>query len=448
MPKPVHMPSPADAAGNEGEAVRLLRQADADAERLLGFIRVAIATVLGLTLTLASRAVPASVPSDFVAKQITVAWIILAAYAAIGLVAVWLVTAGRYKAWMAWPTALADVLLVSGNVWLSLNNAALTANFAFAYPSALLLPMVIAFGALRYRPAITMTVTGLLVAAMVAIVFTSPGLTPLEAVDPSRLMITFNTPPNIIRLLILLAIGVTITIAGWRSRELLRRVADVTERQTNAVRFLPRGLSDYMTDEAIARLKQGRTARLAIMFIDIRNFTHTAEILPPHDVSRLLSAFRSNIMDTTEACNGIVDKFIGDGALVIFGLQGSPAEGARDAVDAGRKLLEATSELNLKLVADGLPPLACGIGIHVDDSFIGAVGDDRRLEFTVLGDGVNVASRIEQLTKSLNYPLLASTAVIELGAQGDLAGWTALGPHAPRGRENAVELWGYRPEAA
>ncbi len=146
-------------------------------------------------------------------------------------------------------------------------------------------------------------------------------------------------------------------------------------------------------------LRQGQQLPLAMMFLDVRGFTQMSEDMKPEETSVFLTDYRSIITDIAEQHGGIVDKFIGDGALVIFGIASSQQESAKASLEAAVDLNSRFEKWNMDREANDLGTFKVGIGLHFGNVFLGAIGDDRRLEFTVLGDNVNIASRVEQIPK-------------------------------------------------
>ncbi len=419
----------------------MLRAADAKAEGLLGVVRMAVAVALAGALLLALNA--AGRP-DFPALelQINLAATIISAYFLLGLVTAAIVRVGAYAPWMAWVTATLDVLLIGANLWLNVRTSEISSLYMFAFPAALLPALVLTFGALRFRPSIQIWVTVLMCAVLVGVMFSDYRLVAFDAEPPARLLTTFAPPPNFVRLVMTLAVGAVVAVAVWRARGLLHEVLAAGEQRANLTRFLPAGVAADMSDDAIGRLRNGRTAPLVIMFVDIRGFTALAELATPIAVAELLTTFRKIIAAAVEDEGGVVDKFIGDGALVVFGMETPPEAAAAASLAAGARLLGEVDAWNAARGRNGAPAIRVGVGVHLGDVIVGAIGDDHRLEFTVVGDPVNVAARVEQMTKALPYRLLATDAVIQ--AAGGVAGdWRDLGMNALRGRDAPVRLWGY-----
>jgi adenylate cyclase len=124
--------------------------------------------------------------------------------------------------------------------------------------------------------------------------------------------------------------------------------------------------------------------------------------------------FRVTVRVVEEAHGGMVNKYLGDGFMAIFGMGEVKSNHAEEAVTAGREILLAVDELNRDLVARSREPLRIGIGIHSGPAIVGSIGSPQRLEFTAIGNTVNIASRIESLTKTVGKPMLITEAVRDL----------------------------------
>ena len=181
------------------------------------------------------------------------------------------------------------------------------------------------------------------------------------------------------------------------------------------------------------RRGQVEPLRAAIMAADLRGFTSLSDREPPQVVIEALDDFFGDVTDAVQAGGGHVLKFIGDGVLCIFETtHRSDADATRAALAAGRTILARLAERNKE------PALRAGIGLHLDTVMYGNVGGESRLDFTVVGPAVNLAFRLESLTKSLGRPLLASRAFAEAVDQG----MKPLGLHPVRGLSAPEEVYG------
>ena len=205
-------------------------------------------------------------------------------------------------------------------------------------------------------------------------------------------------------------------------------------RRASLARFLPEELSGRLAD-ADDSLRVGRRQNAAVAFVDMRGSTALAENLDPHELSVFLTAFRRRVMRIARLRGGVVDKFIGDGALVVFGLPEPRADDAARALAFAKDLVAIIARWNLK--DDGHAPVRIGVGIHYGDLFCGIIGEDMRLEFTVLGDTVNVAARLEQATKAHAVSILVSDAARQ-AAGSDAGRWREVGRAPLRGRTEAM----------
>ena len=167
---------------------------------------------------------------------------------------------------------------------------------------------------------------------------------------------------------------------------------------------------------------QGSEREIAILFADIRGFTALSEGRLPYDVVFVLNRYFAAMGRAIEAAGGRVDKFIGDGVMALFGIERGPQSGCREALAAARLMSERLSELNVSLRIELDRPLRIGIGIHCGPVIVGEMGYGNAAAITAIGDAVNTASRLEQLTKEYDCELVASEETIER-AGFDLTGF-------------------------
>jgi PAS domain S-box-containing protein len=212
---------------------------------------------------------------------------------------------------------------------------------------------------------------------------------------------------------------------------------------------LARHFSPNMVEELMrtgGQLDAVRTQPIAVMFADLFGFTALSATMPMTDVVGLLRSFHALVEDAVFGNQGTLDKYIGDGVMATFGTPWPGPHDATHAVAGACAIIKGISRWNRDRDEAGRRPIRIGIGLHYGEATLGNVGSARRFEHTVVGETVNLASRIENLTRTLDIAMLVSEAVIEAvkreGGAEVLAGFQDLGAHTIRGHEKPVRLWG------
>ncbi len=186
----------------------------------------------------------------------------------------------------------------------------------------------------------------------------------------------------------------------------------------------------------------GRRLEISVLFSDIRGFTTFAERLPPEEVGTMLNEYFTTMVDLIFDRGGTVDKFVGDAIMAVFNAPLEQPDHAERAVATAFAMQEAADVLATRWESLGRPPLKIGIGVQSGPAVVGNFGADRRLEYTALGDTVNVASRLESLSKELDCAIVVGAATV--GLLGDPGKLEPLGLIAVRGRAEPLELYGVR----
>jgi adenylate cyclase len=245
-------------------------------------------------------------------------------------------------------------------------------------------------------------------------------------------------------ILLLLIVSGTLALVVSRSRRLVFRQAVVERERANLARYFSPTMLDELAEIDVP-LGQTRRQNVAVLFADIVGFTTLAAQRTPEEVIALLRDFQGRMEGCAFAYRGTVDKYIGDAAMVTFGTPYPAPDDARRALGCALAMLEAMTEWNRQRVGAGEPPIRIGIGIHYGPAVLGDIGSKRRLEFAVVGDTVNVASRIEGLTRTLAVDLLASEAFMSRAREegADTGAFVDLGMQTLRGRDEPVRVWGY-----
>ena len=157
----------------------------------------------------------------------------------------------------------------------------------------------------------------------------------------------------------------------------------------------------------------GKRENLSILFSDIRSFTDMSESLEAEQVVDLLNIYFSVMCDVVFKYNGTMDKFIGDAIMAFWGAPIRTEQHGLQSVSAAIEMMRELDGVNEKLLAKGYPEVAIGIGINTGEVILGNIGSERKLDYTVIGDGVNLASRLEGLTKQYGCPVIISEYTYE-----------------------------------
>jgi adenylate cyclase len=248
----------------------------------------------------------------------------------------------------------------------------------------------------------------------------------------------FSIGYHLTRSAVLLAAGLLAGYVGATIKSHFQRALAAASARDEVTNLFGQHVSPRVVERllAIGAAELSEMRRVCVMFVDIRSFTAAARMRTPAEVVARLDTVFEILVDIVDRHNGIVNKFLGDGLLAIFGAPIDDPLEAANAVEAAREMLSAIEASN----ADDAWPIRLGIGIHIGQAVAGTVGSPRRKEYTVIGDTVNLASRLESLNKEVGSQLVVSDAVRE--AAGDAVGEALpLGPLAVRGYAEPVTVW-------
>ncbi len=237
---------------------------------------------------------------------------------------------------------------------------------------------------------------------------------------------------------IMLVAGIVAGLVAMRLHAKFRAAMEEATKRERVTSLFGQHVSPAVVERLLGAPAElgGETREICVMFLDIRDFTANARHRPPAEVVAFLNDAFAFMIEAVDRHGGLINKFLGDGFLAIFGAPLADPAAATHAVAAAHDIL---AEIDRRGLADGAWPLRVGIGLHVGPAVTGNVGSPRRKEFTAIGDTVNLAARFEQLTKEHGARLIVSDAVVR--ALGEGVGATALGGVAVKGYAEPVPAW-------
>ena len=229
-------------------------------------------------------------------------------------------------------------------------------------------------------------------------------------------------------------------VAGSLGKTLNHMVDGLRERD-RVKEVFGRYIATQVSDKILSgQVNLGGEAKVVtILFSDIRNFTGISEKMTPQQVVTFLNAYFSEMVEAVFEQGGVLDKFIGDGLMAVFGSLDDQPDHPRRAVLAALRMKALLGKINGERSVAGKPPIGIGIGIHTDEVIVGNIGSTKRLEYTVVGDGVNAASRTQGLNKEFGTTILITETTYE--AVKNEFECTPMPEHALRGKEKSLRFY-------
>ena len=247
------------------------------------------------------------------------------------------------------------------------------------------------------------------------------------------------------QLLLPLATLVACFTLGLGARALFDAIEAVVERirlqQAFAGQVSPAVMAE-MLGGGLSPGVSGQLADVCVLFSDVRDFTTLSEHLSPERVTSLLQRYFDRMVKPVHRFDGTVDKFIGDGMMVLFGAPRKSADPCGDAVQCALAMMDELDKLNREFSRENLPTLTIGIGINYGRVTVGNIGSSERHNYSAIGDAVNVAARVEGLTKELGRKIIITEAVVSR-IESQRFNFDPLGSHKVKGH-SPVEVWGIR----
>ncbi len=380
-------------------------------EVLIGWIQLAVVAIFGTLWALSPKMVSASASLPVP--------LTLAAYFVFTVVRLVLAYRRRLPQWMLALSVVVDMSLLLGLIWTFHIQYGQPPSFYLKAPTLLYVFIFIALRALRFE-ARFVVLAGLVAASgwglmILYVVFSDP-----EDMMITRNYVTYLTSNSILlgaefdKIVSILVVTAILALAIYRARALMVRA--LVEEQA------ARQLSRFFAPEIAARITEGADRMMAghgafrdaaILMVDIRAFTPWAQSHGADEVVAALTEYHRRVVPLIHRRNGAVDKFLGDGILATFGAAVPSETAAADALAALDDIMTAVETWNQERRAAGMEPIAVGAAVTTGRVLFGAVGDESRLEYTVIGDAVNLAAKLEKYTKVEGVRALATLSAVE-----------------------------------
>jgi adenylate cyclase len=252
----------------------------------------------------------------------------------------------------------------------------------------------------------------------------------IESVGNGDFTVATSTMPSMSGEFARVADSIKAMAAGLRERDTVKRAFSG---------YISRQVLDAIVAKGELPVLKGERRRVTVLFSDIRGFTTMAEAMSPEDVVQLLGEFFDRMVEVILRHQGTIDKFLGDGMMVIFGAPLDDPYQEEHAVKAACEMQRELRELCAKWQAEGRATLKMGVGINSGAAIVGNIGSAEHMEYTAIGDAVNLAARLESATKELGLEIVVSEHTYS--AVRPLFRWKSAGEITLRGRSEPVRAY-------
>jgi adenylate cyclase len=414
---------------------RVFRDLERDTERISAGLRMIVVLALGVLLLTTDSPDPHNL--------LTVA---LGAYFGVAVLAVGFAYFRFFRPWLPWLFVTLDVAVL----WLIIAVPGRSMGMApvaiLALPAAALVFVILAHAAMRYRPALVVYATSLFIGVwIVTLVFfgNEDMRMPAHRGQMWHAMATdwswHATVQEVTRALMIVLVALILVVTVTRTKHRVLQSIIAAHQAANLSRFMPENLLDKLSQEDLESIRKSKRQNAAVMFTDIRGFSTLSENTDPAELGQFLGEFRSRLSGPVSTHHGMIDKFIGDAIMAVFGVPQPGDNDGRNALNAALGIIAELDQWNKERRAQNQDFVSVGIGVHFGPVVAGALGDASRLEYTVIGDTVNVAERLEKLTRTFDAPLVVSHDLL-IAAREDTGSshWDMLPVHALKGRSGEI----------
>jgi adenylate cyclase len=396
--------------------VNTIRVQQDASERLVGWFQLAVVLIFGM-LYLVS-------PKTFSTEETfaLVPWV-LAIYLLFTIIRLVLAYRNRMTGPLLYISVVLDMGLLLGMIWGIHIQYQQPPSFYLKVPTLLYVFIFIALRALRFEARYVIA-AGMVAAvgwmAMATYALTATG----ESEMITRDYVYYLTSNSILigaefdKIITILTVTVIMAVAIHRGQRLLvRSVTESTAARDLSRFFSPEIARQITAAEQEVAVGEGQLREAAILMVDIRGFTRLAAVIKPDELICLLADYQALLIPIIQRNGGTIDKFLGDGIMATFGAAVTSDKFAADALETVDGIMAAADSWSAELQAAGKPPLKIGAAIATGNVVFGAVGDATRMEYTVIGDAVNLAAKLEKHTKSEGVRALCTASAYETALQ-------------------------------
>jgi adenylate cyclase len=382
-------------------------------EKLVGWVQMAVVVFFGLLYAVS----PKTFSRDLTFEPVP--WF-LGFWLVVTLIRLYLAYRYRMSAPLLYLSIIIDMSLLLGMIWSFHLQYQQPPSFYLKSPTLLYVFIFIALRALRFEARYVIT-AGVVAAAgwaamAVYAILASGGM---EVV--TRDYVYYLTSNSVLKgaeldkVITILTVTAIIAVAITRAHKLLvKAVAEGAAAHDLSRFFSPEIARQITTAEQEIAIGRGQVRDAAILMVDIRGFTRLSTIIKPDDMVCLLAEYQSRMVPIIQRRGGTIDKFMGDGIMATFGAAVTSPTYAADALKAVDGIMEAADAWGAERRHENKPPLKIGAAVATGRIIFGAVGDESRMEYTVIGDAVNLSAKLEKHTKSEGVRALCTRAAFDI----------------------------------
>lgn len=393
-----------------------IRKRENASERLISWVQLGIVSLFSTLYLLAPRAEGAD-GFNFVP-------VALAIYFGFTLVRLGLSYRFELPTWFLLLSIGADMALLVGLIFSFHIQYNQPPTFYLKAPTLMYVFIFIGLRALRFDPRFVLTTGLVAVAGWLGLVGYAV-LSDMDGMHITRNYVEYLTENSVLigaeldKTVVILTVTILLSAALYRGRELLFSSVRDHAAASDLKRFFAPEVAASITDaESSLRAGEGTVREAAILYVDIRGFTRTADQLPPDKVMAILAAYQETAIGIIKAHGGRIDKFLGDGILATFGAVQPSTSYASDALSAAQELVTAIAAEVSRFREMGWPrDFLIGTAVAAGPVTVGVVGSSERLEFTVIGDAVNRAAKLEDANKAECSCVLTDAGTFDLALE-------------------------------